>query len=88
MAGSVDLALRVATGLEIRDDILHLDPSMPAGLHRLDMRIRYRGFTLDLRLAPRSLTVRARQAGADPIRIAFRGAPAVAFSGGSRTFEY
>ena len=50
MAGTVDLVQRVSTGIEVTGDVLRLNPQLPQELERLDMRIRYRGHSLDLRL--------------------------------------
>jgi trehalose/maltose hydrolase-like predicted phosphorylase len=71
MAGTVDLVQRVSTGIEITGGVLRLNPRLPKELDRLDMRIRYRGHTLDLRLTPDTLTVRGRKPRAAPIRMAF-----------------
>jgi beta-phosphoglucomutase family hydrolase len=70
MAGTVDLVQRVATGIEVAGDVLRLNPSLPEMIQRLDMRIRYRGHTLDLRLTHDCLTVRGRERQAPPIWIA------------------
>jgi hypothetical protein len=43
MAGTVDLAQRCYTGLEAREDVLWLSPSLPEGLDGLDFDVRYRG---------------------------------------------
>ncbi len=40
--------------------MLQLDPRLPDALDRLDMRIRYRGHTLDLALTREALTVHGR----------------------------
>ncbi|WP_418319201.1 beta-phosphoglucomutase family hydrolase [Piscinibacter sakaiensis] len=66
MAGTVDLMQRVTTGIEIRADVLHLNPQLPQEVRRLDMRIRYRGHSLDLRVMHESLTVRSRDHDAPP----------------------
>ena len=60
MAGTVDQVQRVSTGIEVRGDVLRLNPELPRELERLDMRIRYRGHSLDLRLTRHSLRVRGR----------------------------
>ena len=54
---------RVSTGIEITGDVLRLNPQLPQGVERLDMRIRYRGHSLDLRLTRDALTVRGRESG-------------------------
>ena len=73
MAGTVDLVQRVTTGIEVTSDVLKLNPQLPEELERLDMRIRYRGHTLDLRLTRDTFTVRGREPGIAPIRLAFKG---------------
>jgi len=69
MAGTVDLILRVSTGIEVRGDVLHFAPELPQEMKRLDLRIRYRGHSLDLRLTRDSLTVRGRDGAAAPISL-------------------
>jgi trehalose/maltose hydrolase-like predicted phosphorylase len=82
MASTVDLMQRVSTGIEVTGGVLRLDPRLPEGLSRLDMRIRYREHTLDLRLTRDSLTVRGREAGPAPIKMAVKD-EVFEFSGGS-----
>jgi trehalose/maltose hydrolase-like predicted phosphorylase len=69
MAGTVDLVQRVSTGIEITGDVLRFNPRLPEELARLDMRIRYRGHSLDLRLTRDALTVRCREPGVAAIRL-------------------
>jgi beta-phosphoglucomutase family hydrolase len=82
MAGTVDLVQRVSTGIEVTGDVLRLNPRLPQGLARLDMRIRYRGHSLDLRLTGDALTVRGREVGAAPIKLGFKD-EVYEFAGGS-----
>ena len=84
MAGTVDLVQRVTTGIEVTGDVLRLNPQLPPELERLDMRIRYRGHSLDLRLTRDTLTVRGRETGVAPIRLGIKG-EIVEFEGGSTT---
>ena len=72
MAGTIDLMQRVATGIEATGDVLRLNPQLPPELARLDMRIRYRGHTLDLQLRRTSLSIRSRERGAVPIRLGMK----------------
>jgi trehalose/maltose hydrolase-like predicted phosphorylase len=72
MAGTVDLVQRVATGIEVTGNMLRFDPELPAEIERIDMRIRYRGHAIDLRLTRETLTIRCREPGAAPVRLAFR----------------
>jgi beta-phosphoglucomutase family hydrolase len=86
MAGTVDLLQRVSTGIEITEDVLRLNPELPQELERLDMRIRYRGHSLDLRLTRDTLTVRERERGAAPINLGFKD-EVHEFAGGTRVFK-
>jgi beta-phosphoglucomutase family hydrolase len=86
MAGTVDLVQRVSTGIEAVGDVLRLKPGLPEEIDRLDLRVRYRGHSLDLRLTRESLTVRERERGLAPIRLGFRG-EIVEFEGGTRVFR-
>jgi trehalose/maltose hydrolase-like predicted phosphorylase len=69
MAGTVDLVQRVSTGIEVSADVLLFNPQLPDALARLDMRIRYRGHTLDLKLTRDAMTIRARESAAAPVRV-------------------
>jgi trehalose/maltose hydrolase-like predicted phosphorylase len=87
MAGTVDLVQRVSTGIEVTGDVLRLNPQLPQELARLDMRIRYRGHSLDLRLTRDALTVRGRERGAAPIKLGIKD-EVYEFAGGStRVFQ-
>jgi beta-phosphoglucomutase family hydrolase len=86
MAGSVDLVQRVSTGIEITGDVLRLNPRLPQEMQRLDMRIRYRGHSLDLRLTRDTLTVRERERDAAPINLGFKD-EVYEFAGGTRVFN-
>jgi HAD superfamily hydrolase (TIGR01509 family) len=87
MAGTVDLMQRVSTGIETTGGVLRLNPYLPEALDRMDMRIRYRGHTLDLRLTRDTLSVRGREAGFAPIRLACRGEEHTFTGGSTRTFH-
>jgi len=82
MAGSVDLVERVFTGIEVEGDVLRLNPDLPLEMERLDMRIRYRGHSLDLRLTRDALTIRGHDRAAPPISLSVEG-KAYAFAGGT-----
>ena len=85
MAGTVDLVQRVSTGIEATGDVLRLNPRLPEEIDRLDLRIRYRGHSLDLRLTREALTVRERERGLVPIHLACKG-EVCEFSGGTVVF--
>jgi trehalose/maltose hydrolase-like predicted phosphorylase len=87
MAGTVDLVQRVSTGIEVRGDILRLNPQLPREMERLDMRVRYRGHSLDLRLTRDSLTVRGRDGAAAPISLCVDGKVCELVGGTTRVFR-
>ena len=68
-------------------DVLRLNPRLPEGLERLDMRIRYRGHSLDLRLTRDSLTVRGRERGPASINLAYQEQVFEFIGGSTRVFE-
>jgi beta-phosphoglucomutase family hydrolase len=86
MAGTVDLVQRVSTGIEVSSDVLRLNPRLPEELERLDLRIRYRGHSLDLRLTRDALTVRCREPSLAPINLGFKN-EVYEFAGGTRVFK-
>jgi trehalose/maltose hydrolase-like predicted phosphorylase len=87
MAGSVDLVERVSTGIEVQGDVLRLNPELPQEMERLDMRIRYRGHSLDLRLTREALTVRGRDREAAPILLSVEGKVCEFVGGTTRVFH-
>jgi trehalose/maltose hydrolase-like predicted phosphorylase len=87
MGGTVDLVKRVSTGIEMRGDVLWLNPQLPREMERLDMRIRYREHSLDLRLTRDALTVRGREGAAAPISLGVDGKVFEFVSGTTRVFR-
>jgi alpha,alpha-trehalase len=73
MAGTVDILQRCYTGIEARGGMLHLDPSLPDELTRLEMRIRYRRQVLDVDVDHERLRLTSHHFTAMPILIAYRG---------------
>lgn len=86
MAGSVDLIQRVCTGVETTGGVLRLNPRLADRLAKMDMRIRYRGHTLDLCLTRDALRVRGREPDAAPIRLAVQGVEHLFPGGATRVF--
>ena len=82
MAGTVDLVQRVSTGIEVTEDVLRLNPELAQGIDRLDMRIRYRGHSLDLQLSRDRLTVHGRDRSPTPINLGIQN-EVYEFAGGS-----
>ena len=87
MAGTVDLMQRVSTGIEARGDVLRLNPELPREIERLDMCIRYRGHSLDLRLTRNSLTVHGHDDAAAPISLCVDGKHCEFLGGTTRIFQ-
>jgi trehalose/maltose hydrolase-like predicted phosphorylase len=61
MAGTVDLVLRCYGGIEIRQDVLFLDPVLPEELHELTFSIIYRRQLLHIEITRGQLRVRLSQ---------------------------
>lgn len=59
MAGSVDLIQRCYTGLELRDGVLWINARLPDPVQRLNVLVRYRGFTLELIVTHEAVEVSA-----------------------------
>ncbi|MBM9537495.1 glycoside hydrolase family 65 protein [Desulfobulbus alkaliphilus] len=73
MAGTVDILQRCYTGLEFHDDVLYLHPSIPQGLPRLSMRIKYRGNWFDIAATQESVTIACDQCDLETTKISFQG---------------
>ncbi|HEV8652877.1 MAG TPA: beta-phosphoglucomutase family hydrolase [Actinomycetes bacterium] len=72
MAGTVDLAQRCYTGIEIRGDVLWLNPSLPEELSGLDADLRYRGhWGVNLHVLLDRARVRVRPSAGAPIKVSF-----------------
>lgn len=73
MAGTVDILQRCYTGLEFHGDVLYVNPSIPEGLPRLSMRIKYRGNWLDIVVTPETMTIAASPCELQPTKVSFQG---------------
>jgi trehalose/maltose hydrolase-like predicted phosphorylase len=76
MAGTLDLAQRCYTGLELRDGVLRIAPMLPPGLPGLAMELEYRGHS-GLRLSTDDTGVRLDlpRSALPPIRVAAYDGP-------------
>jgi trehalose 6-phosphate phosphatase len=83
MAGTLDLLQRCYTGLEVRDDVLRLNPQLPTGLRRLAFSILYRGQLVELEFEGEGVTVASQTSKATPISVRI-GAMATKLEAGSR----
>jgi alpha,alpha-trehalase len=82
MAGTVDLLQRGYTGLEVRDDVLWLNPQLPTELRRLEFSVLYRGQLLELTVDDEHVTVVSRTAEAAPVSLGIGGRAAMLEAGG------
>ncbi|MFG2054374.1 glycoside hydrolase family 65 protein [Micromonospora sp. NPDC048930] len=71
-AGTLDILQRCYTGLEIRGDVLRLNPLLPDGLDRLDFVIRYRHQMISLHVDREQLRITAAPGADQPVPVAVR----------------
>ena len=82
MVGTLDLLQRSYTGLEVRDDVLWLDPQLPSTLRRLAFTVLYRGQLLQLEFADEVVTLASQTARGAPISVGIGGAVTELVAGG------
>jgi trehalose/maltose hydrolase-like predicted phosphorylase len=64
---SIDILQRGYAGLEIRSDILILNPVLPKFINRLCFHVRYRQHWLDLEIGQKDVKVKSLNSRARPI---------------------
>lgn len=69
MAGTVDLMQRCYAGVEIRDDVLWLNPTLPNEIERLKLFLRYRGNWIKVTIFQKEMQVEANDGWNFPIYI-------------------
>ena len=69
MAGTVDVIQRAYLGLEIRNDVLRLDPDLPSELESLRYALLFRGHWIDLEVAGDTLSVGHRRSAAGAVTV-------------------
>ena len=82
MVGTLDLLQRCYTGLEVREDVLWLNPQLPTELKRLTFTILYRGQLVELDFADDRVTVVSQTTSGTPISIGLDGAVTKLSAGG------
>lgn len=87
MAGTVDLIQRCYTGVEIRNDILWLNPCLPEELKRLKLWIRYRGHWISLEITHEQMNVSFREGWSSEVEIGVQGKTHTFEQGDSAEFE-
>lgn len=73
MAGTVDLVQRAYTGLEIRDDVLWLNPVLPDDMPRLNLQLRYRGHWLQLNINTDKMIIAFDRGWSKEVKVGVRG---------------
>jgi alpha,alpha-trehalase len=73
MAGTVDLIQRGYTGLETRGGTLYFNPCLPKGLKALNLRLFYRGHSLDVSVTQDTFQIGSRPGRAAPIQVSIKG---------------
>lgn len=86
MAGTVDLMQRCFGGVDLREDVLWLDPHLPAQLSRLSFPVVYRGHRVELDITKDQVRVRTHRSMARPIDVDVRGERHRFLAGDERTF--
>jgi alpha,alpha-trehalase len=69
MAGTVDQVQRCYTGIVTRDDVLWLNPCLPAELAKLHLQLRYRGYFLRVEICSDTVKITSLRNRAYPIRV-------------------
>ena len=88
MAGSVDIIQRCYTGLEARNDILYLNPTLPKELREIRLNLHYRGQWLNLDIYPDMVVIKAQQSNADAITISVKDDIYTIYSGDVKEISY
>jgi len=86
MAGTVDLVQRCYTGLEIRNDVLWLNPTLPEELETLRLRVRYRGHWISLHISHDLLKISFIKGYSPEVQIGVKGEVYTFQQGASREF--
>lgn len=73
MAGTVDLVQRAYSGFERRADRLVFNPCLPEDVSCLSLRLRYRGYSLDVTIHPAEMRIRVPPAIDGPVLVEIGG---------------
>ncbi len=73
MAGTVDLIQRCYTGLEIRDNVLWLNPRLPENLENIILSIRFRSHWFKLYINHEKVKIEFEKGWAPPVEIGIQG---------------
>ncbi len=73
MAGTVDIIQRCYSGLEIRDDVLWLNPGLPGDIRSASFHVRYRGHWIKLDIDHTTIRITFCRGRAEPVYIGVGG---------------
>ena len=88
MAGTIDIIQRCYTGLEARDEVLYLKPSLPRELQDINLKLHYRGHWLTIDIYPEKIVVEAQISNAKAIEMDVKGERFTVESGERKEIEY
>ncbi len=69
MAGTLDLIQRCYSGLDIRDDVLWLEPTLPDDIKTMKFHIRFRGHWIFLTIDHKKIKITFDKGWANPVKI-------------------
>ncbi|MDX5420353.1 MAG: glycoside hydrolase family 65 protein, partial [Hymenobacteraceae bacterium] len=87
MAGTVDLVQRCYTGLEIRDDVLWLNPVLPDEIGCLNLQIRYRSHWLSIHLTHNKMVISFDKGWTNEVKIGVKKKVYTFTTGDKQEFE-
>lgn len=73
ITGTLDLLQRCYPGLQVRQDVLRLDPQLPEELHTIDLVLRYRDHPINLVIDHARVVVRSLAPAGPPITLEIKG---------------
>lgn len=73
MAGTLDLLQRCYSGLEIREDVLWLNPRLPNDIKEMSFHVRYRSHWIKLTIKQKKIMVDFDKGWAEPVYIGVKG---------------
>jgi len=73
MAGTLDLLQRCYSGLDIRDDVMWLNPQLPDDIKSMTFHVRYRSHWIKLEITHEKIKLRFCKGWANPVYIAVKG---------------
>ncbi|WP_276496111.1 glycoside hydrolase family 65 protein [Pontibacter litorisediminis] len=87
MAGTVDLVQRGFTGMEIRDNVLWLNPVLPDEVGCLNFQVRYRNHWISIRLTQDTMRITFDRGWSKEVQIGVRGEVHTFRTGEQREFN-